>query len=235
MKHVLTLCFLLTLHYLSAQDFAYIQDSDGYCNVRNLSNLNIIDTQLKNGSLIFCFFDDKNENEEWVTVDYTDTEGKIKSGVVYHNRFFVINETNFKKASSIKISDNVAKISFDTISIIVTKKVFTPTGKTFTYNKEYPDMIELINGKNYYGTDGGMPKTQFASIEISLGNQIINLPTKALENLYEPDINIVSAYFSEDNNTFFIESWNSDGAGTYVVMWRIEKGIYQERAIYKGF
>ncbi|MEE1898388.1 hypothetical protein V1389_08580 [Flavobacterium rakeshii] len=235
MKHILTLCFLLTLNCLSAQDFAYIQDNDGYCNVRNSADINKIETRLKNGSIVSCFFDKNNATEKWIPVDYTDAEGKIADGVVYRDRLVVINETNFKKITATKINDSSAKISFDTVSIVIRTENFNPKGKTFTYFKEYPNMIEFINGKPYYGTDGEMPTTQYASIEVTMENKTIKLPAQALENLYEPNLKHTWAYYDSKNDTIFIEAFNSDGAGGYMVMWKIEKGIYKEKALFYGF
>lgn len=235
MKHILTLCFLLILNCLYAQDFAYIQDSDGYCNVRNSDNINKIDIQLKNGSLVSCFFNENNATEKWITVDYTDADGKIAYGVIHRDRLVIINETNFKKITATQINDSSAKILFDTISIIVTTENFNPKGKAFTYSKAYPNVIEHINGKPYYGTDGEMPTTQYASIEVIMRNKTIELPAQALENLYEPNLKHTWAYYDSKNDTIFIEAFNSDGAGGYMVMWKIEKGIYKEKAIFYGF
>lgn len=96
-------------------------------------------------------------------------------------------------------------------------------------------MIEHINGKPYYGKDGGMPTTQYATIEITTGNKTMKLPVQALENLYEPSLNHTWAYYDSKNDTIFIEAFNSDGAGGYMVMWKIEKGVYKEKALYYGF
>lgn len=138
MKHILTLCFLLILNCLSAQDFAYIQDSDGYCNVRNSDNINKIDTQLKNGSLVSCFFDENDVTEKWILVDYTDTDGKIAYGLIHRDRLVVINETNFKKITATQINDNSAKISFDNVSIIIHTENFNPKERLLLTLKSIP-------------------------------------------------------------------------------------------------
>jgi hypothetical protein len=39
----------------------------------------------------------------------------------------------------------------------------------------------------------------------------------------------------KENDVIYIQSMNSDGAGGYVVAWKIEKNIYKERAIFNGF
>ena len=51
----------------------------------------------------------------------------------------------------------------------------------------------------------------------------IYLPKEALKNLFEPNSYSTSAHYDEANDILYIDSLNSDGAGSYEVLWIIEK------------
>jgi hypothetical protein len=42
-------------------------------------------------------------------------------------------------------------------------------------------------------------------------------------------------YFDKASDIFYIQTMNSDGAGGYEVIWKVEKGIYKERLVAYGF
>lgn len=83
--------------------------------------------------------------------------------------------------------------------------------------------------------DGGMPTTQFEKISIKVGQKNIILPKSALEGLYEPTISSAEVNYDDVNETFYIQTTNSDGAGSYLVIWKVEKGIYKGRFVAYGF
>jgi hypothetical protein len=56
-----------------------------------------------------------------------------------------------------------------------------------------------------------------------------------LENLYEISLANTKAHYDKANDILYIQSMNSDGAGSYEVIWKIEKGIYKNRFIAYGF
>lgn len=61
------------------------------------------------------------------------------------------------------------------------------------------------------------------------------LPKNALEGLYEPALNNTQVNYDKQNDILYIQAMNSDGAGSYEVVWKIEKGTYKERYIAYGF
>jgi hypothetical protein len=93
----------------------------------------------------------------------------------------------------------------------------------------------LIDNKKYWGMDGGMPTTQFEKITIKIGQRLITLPKYALEGLYEPNIYSAAANYDNTSDTFYIRTSNSDGAGSYEVIWKVEKGVYKNRLVAYGF
>lgn len=208
---------------------AIINDRDGYVNVRKEANKQskIIDTLL-NGHLVFTM-----ENEgNWVNIDYFRKE-EDASGFIYKGSTKQISD--YPKFKNRMLLTNKVSLSQDGIEITVTEKKFEATKHKFNYSKENKKVITLIDNKIYYGTDGELPKTQYHNIKVKIKNKVIELPNSATANLYEPSLDKVTVNYDKANDRIFISSYNSDGAGGYIAVWKIEKGKYKERYIFYGF
>ena len=221
--------FLIILSCLAFGQFAIIQDKDGYCNVRSSSGKgnNIID-KLHNGHLVYVFENDGN----WINIDYS-KKNKDLNGQVYKDRVTLI--FSYLDIPILTKSKTQTVLKKDSLKVILTQQSFDKTKHKFTYNKEYKDQIQLIDNKKYWGTDGGFPKTEYKSIEVYIGNTKVTLPNDAIENLYEVSLWNCRVNFDTINDIIYIQSMNSDGAGGYEVIWKVEKGIYKERYIAYGF
>ncbi|MCO4293405.1 hypothetical protein NF867_11060 [Solitalea sp. MAHUQ-68] len=228
MKHFLTI-LLLTCFLKSFGQFAIVNDNDGFLNVRadGLSNSKVLG-QLKNGHLIYCFENKGN----WTNIDFT-SKNKELNGYVYKDRYKLI--SNFSSIPIMTKTENKVVLKKDSMRITITQCLFDKKRHTFKYVNGYPDQIELIDNKKYWGTDQALPKTQFDKIEIKVGQKTISLPKSALEGLFEPSIYSAEVNYDKTNDTFYIQTMNSDGAGGYLVLWRIEKGVYKDRLVAYGF
>lgn len=228
MKINLTFTFLL-LCSLSFGQFAIVKDKESLLNVRDdaQQNSKIID-KLSNGHLIYCFENKGN----WTSIDYVkkDTE---RNGYVYKDRYVWVSE--FSALTVSKKTNTSIILKKDSIEVIITQSKFDKTKHQFKYFKNAPNQIELIDNKKYWGMDGGMPTTQFEKITIKVGSKVILLPKIALEELYEPSIYSAEVNYDKTTDTVYIQTINSDGAGSYLVIWKIEKGIYKDRLVAYGF
>lgn len=228
MKITFTILWTL-ISYFSFGQFAIIQDKDGYCNVRSSSEKgnNIID-KLNNGHLVYVL----ENNGKWANIDYTKNKKEL-NGQVYDDRLILISSyPNVPLLATDKLKTVLQK---DSLKIILTQQGFDKTKHKFTYNKEYKDQIQLIDNKKYWGTDGERPKTEYKSIEVYIGKTKVILPETALQNLYEISLYNTQVNYDKTNDIIYIQSMNSDGAGSYEVIWKIEKGVYKERYIAYGF
>lgn len=213
-----------------AQEFAIIQDVDGYANIRNEPNIHskVID-KLKNGHIVYTMSTEGN----WVDIDYSTNKNEIKTGFVYKNRLKSISE--FESIPFISKTNATTTFKNNIIQVVISEKEFDKQKHKYQYVKDSPNMILTIDGKEYWGTDGEIPQTEYKDITITLDNAIIRLPKEALENLYEPNLQMSQVNYNSKNKTIYISSMNSDGAGGYLVVWKIENGIYKERFIAYGF
>jgi len=228
MKTFFSICWTLVSCFVYGQ-FAIIQDKDGSCNVRGTPETgnNIID-KLNNGHLVYAFENKGN----WTNIDYSKGNKEL-NGNIYKDRLIFISsypEIPIKTNETTRVV-----LEKDSIQIILTQQNFEKNKHKLTFNKEYKDQIQLIDNKKYWGTDGGIPKTEYKSIELFIGKTKVVLPKIAIANLYEVSLYNTQVNYNKTSDIIYIQSMNSDGAGSYEVIWKIEKGTYKERYIAYGF
>ena len=228
MKQFLTLILLFWFSFSFAQ-FAIVNDNDSLLNVREDAqpNSKVID-KLPNGHLLYCFENKGN----WTNIDYA-KKGKELNGYVYKDRYQFV--SGFPALTVSKKTATSITLKKDTIEVIITQSKFHKKKHTFTYLKEYPDQLELIDNKKYWGRDGGMPTSQFENMVIKVGQKTIKIPKSALEGLYEPNLYNAEVNYDKASDIFYIQTMNSDGAGGYEVIWKVEKGTYKDRLVAYGF
>ena len=221
--------FLLFCQFVVAQAieggaFAVISDKDGYVNVRKEKSVQSkVLKKLDNNTLIFVLEYDKAYYGNWI---YADNEGYI-----YNDRVKWIHK--LPKIAKGVVKGNTIVFEGKDIQVALSTEKFDKSKHSFKYHKEYRDIIEKIDGKPFFGTDGNMPKEAYKSIEIKIRGKQVSIPQSAYSDLYEPnlytDLNFV--YYDKDSDSYYIVATNSDGAGAYMVCWQIEKGIYKGRKI----
>lgn len=220
--------FLLFCQFVVAQDiegsFAVINDKDGYVNVRKEKSVHSkVLKKLDNNTLIFVFVYDKAHDGNWI---YADNEGYI-----YNDRVKWIH--NFPQIDKGIAKGNTIVFEGKEIQVALSTEKFDKNKHSFKYHKEYHDIIEKIDGKTFFGTDGNMPKEAYKSIEVKIRGKQVSIPKSAYDDLYEPTFYTEhnSIYYDKELDSYYIVATNSDGAGTYMVCWQIEKGIYKGRKI----
>ncbi len=209
--------------------FAIVQDKEGYSNVRDSADIasNVTDT-LKNGHFVYWFQTKGN----WIDIGYTKNK-KDLSGYIYRDRLKLISD--YESIPSVTESANSVTLAKDSLRVVVSQQKFVRSKNNISYYKEAKDQVELVNGQPIWGTDGGMPYTEYMSIVISVGKRKLVLPKTALANLFQPRLSDTQVNYDKANDILYVQAANSDGAGFYQVIWRIEKGIYKDRYVASGF
>jgi hypothetical protein len=220
---------LSCLSTLAYGQFAFVSDKDGFVNIRKNAEAGapIMDT-LRNGHLVYCMENKGN----WSNVDYY-KKTKERNGFIYSDRLKFVAE--YESLPLITEQPNTVIYGKDSIKVIVSKKQFDKSKYRFTYYKDARDQIQFINGKQYWGADGGVPTTEYKSVIVQAGKKKINLPPSAFDNLFNPTIDATRIYYDKQNDIIYITSMNSDGAGAYDIAWRVVKGIYKDKCIAYGF
>ncbi|HTE30349.1 MAG TPA: hypothetical protein VK666_08245 [Chryseolinea sp.] len=224
MRVVIT--FLALCMALSAKgQFAIVADKDGFVNVRRENNIadNIVDT-LKNGHLIYCF----EEVNNWTNIDFD-----RGNGFIYKDRYKLI--STFDEIPIEEQKGTSITLHKDNLKIAIATSKFDKTKHKLKFVKDENKWIELIDNKKYWGTDGEIPEFEYRSIEINIRQKRLMLPKSATEDLFQPNLKNTKANYDNQTDTLYIHSINSDGAGGYLVIWKITNGEYRERYVAYGF
>ena len=221
--------FLLFCQFVVAQAieggaFAVINDKDGYVNVRKEKSVHSkVLKKLDNNTLIFVFVYDKADDGNWIHPDY--------EGYIYNDRVKWIH--NFPQIAKGIAKGNTIVFEEKEIQVVLSTEKFDKSKHSFKYHKEYRDVIEKIDGKLFWGTDGNMPKREYKSIEVKIRGKQVSIPKSAYSDLYESYLytEFNSVHYDKDSDTLYIVALNGDGAGAYMVCWQIEKGVYKGRKV----
>ena len=228
MKHLILLFFLINnvvfAQVIEGGAFAVINDKDGYVNVRKEKSVHSkVLKKLDNNTLIFVLEYDKAQEGNWI---YADNEGYI-----YNDRVKWIH--NFPQIDKGIARGNTIVFEGKEIQVTLATEKFDKDKHSFKYHKEYRDIIEKIDGKPFWGTDGNMPKREYKSIEVKIRGKQVSIPQSAYNDLYESYLytEFNSVHYDKDNDILYIVALNGDGAGAYMVCWQIEKGVYKGRKV----
>jgi hypothetical protein len=227
MKPILLIALFLLLNAGSFAQFAIVQDAEGFVNVRSEAKAgnNILDTLLS-GHLVYPF----EEVGNWATVYYN--KGRAaRHGYVYANRLKPL--TAFERLPIVAKSKNRVQLLKGNQEIVVVQQPFDST--KHRYNFTEGSFISKIDGQECWGIDGSLPSQEYRSITVRIKGKTVPLPATAFKNLFNPNLEYTEGYYDKASEILYITSRNSDGAGGYIVVWKIAGSTYTERLVDHGF
>lgn len=203
---------------LSLAQFAKVVDKDGYVNIRENADENSLVIGKVNSDEIVYVFESDPAHKNWAN---------LSSGYVHNSRLKYI-KTYQAIPATVRDAN---KVSFKSGNI----KVNIVSGK-FNFKENEKDFTSTLSGDFYkeqqvWGIDGTVPKTHYLSITAQIGDKTIQIPAKEFENLFQINNKSTTCYYDRPNDTLYISMLNSDGAGTYVALFTIEKGEYKGRTL----
>lgn len=220
MKLLLSL-FLLAFAQLQVfSQTAIITDPDGWTNVRKgPSTSSPVLYQLQENEVFV--YDEASKHGNWLKVyvekdPYSIThQEKECIGYVHQSRILPIAELAEYKGSDFSFQYEVKPFQSNK------NKIERPEGDK--------GWITKINGKHPYGTDGNLPSTKVNAVRVEMNHQEIPISSTYYDDLYEAN-NDVTVY--EYNDSYFVEHWNSDGAGGYHITWVFANQQLQQRKFF---
>jgi hypothetical protein len=148
---------------------------------------------------------------------------------------------NLRAIPVIDFSYQDAVFKKDSIKVIIRETNFIKSRHRLTF---VDSILTKIDNKPFWGTDGGLPRTQIATVLIIVNKDTIRIPKSAYSDLYEPNFCYndqsmkpdcsCAVFVSGDGKRLYIYMVNSDGAGTYEVTWIISNGKYLRRVVDLG-
>ena len=218
MKHLLTILLLFGVYSSAISQVAVIDDEGGYTNVRLEANTK--------SAIIYRL---KADQVFWYGEDYYDKKAKWTSVYITKNDFSIDGSPEFLHGyvykSEIRPLNEEKKYTGAALRFEYVMKPFSKKDKIIDYKNGW---ITAINGLKPWGIDGGTPKTEVDKINISLNENEIVVPKILVIDIYECD-NEFDIYKIKD--TYFVHQWNSDGAGSYEIVWVITKHGIKQRLV----
>lgn len=219
----LLLIILLTGVSRSQAQFAYISDKDGNANIRKSPTTgNNLLTTLPNGHLVYLL----ETNGNWTNILFT-KNGRQQTGYIFNDRVKII--AGYHNIPIIEDDAHNVLCQKDSVKVLVSTQPFNKEKYRLTYSKDNPDLLESINGKHGWGVDGYLPTAEYKSIQIQIGKRKTSLPPVALSNLFEPSLSNTRVQYDHRKDILYIESVNSEGAGNYMMMLKVERGVFSEK------
>ena len=228
MKRIIYIFLVFNFNFCFSQ-FGIINDLDGFVNVRSSAEKgNNVTDKLENGFIVYYFETEGN----WINIDYK-KNGKELNGYIYKDKIKFI--TDFQKIPLKSELDGKVMLENENLKIEISETKFIKEEHKLKFLKNDKFILMEIDNLHFFGTDGNIPKREYKSIQIEINNIKIELPNEALKNLYEPSLHNTKANYDEKNDILYVFSSNSDGAGSYEIIWVIEKMKYKYRIEAYGF
>ncbi len=225
LKFIVFTAFMIGPIVSSYAVFGFIQDKDGYVNVRGNSSLNSkVTTKLNNNEIVSCVMDEGTNNFCLVNASNGVT------GFIYKNRI-----NNFSGYTSIKLSQySREKAVYNDKNIIVevyAKKAILDPKLYKNFKGEY----KYFNNKPFFGTDGTLPNNDFLQLDkiiIKNKDKKIEIGKKDIEQYFFPkngidgDKNELGDFkiYYLNNNIYILNTFNNGGVSAYNIVLNIKNG-----------
>ena len=225
LKFIVFNTFMIGSTEASYADFGFIQDKDGYVNVRENSSLSSkVTTKLNNNEIVSCVMDEETNNFCLVNASNGVT------GFVYKNRI-----NSFGGYTSIKLSQySREKAVYSDKNIIVevyAKKAILDPKLYKTFKGEY----KYFNNKQFFGTDGSLPNNNFLQLDkiiIKDKDKKIEIGKNDIEQYFFPKNGIDSdkneladfKIYYLNNNIYILNTFNNGGTAAYNIVLNIKNG-----------
>ncbi|MFK7970046.1 MAG: hypothetical protein AB8F95_06740 [Bacteroidia bacterium] len=133
------------------------------------------------------------------------------------------------------VHDSLIMLTKDSISIQIASGHFDQTA--YQLDPPHSPYIKTVNGKLFWGTDGLIPTRRISKISLQVGNRHYAISDSVYSDLFQPSLfkRYTNAVLT-DRNELIIWMNNSDGAGSYRVIWIFDtKGEVLDRIVGYGF
>jgi len=210
--------------FTRAQNYAIINDKDGFVNIRKEANSKSEIIGKLYSKNIFLYDTESETLSKWIKIYKQQPKKSLLEGYVYEDKIYSI--SRFPRLRQKKTSINNSTLQNDSMLVTVRSSKFISKNHRLSFQGDQTH----IDGKLIWGADNSMPHIHISSVIVSIDGNIVNIPNKAFEDLYEPNYSNFNVYLGK-NNTIYIEMDNSDGAGAYTVIWIIKDGKYFDRYI----
>ena len=237
--------FLLTS--VANGQFSIVNDNDGFVNVRAMPGTGgKIICQLKNGVVVRETLSQDTLRKNWVSVEFYLSNAVAKNvrakaeewmPEVMKNQFLFKGYIAKDRLIGIEGNAPLQRKQTDDQLLLFNKEIKVEFSSG-NFQKERhiirasPDSgVVQIDGHYFMGTDGEIPRTEIKRFIIEINQQKIDVPNSIFSDLYEPNFSGADAYVDKRGNLYII-MYNSDGAGSYNVIFIMDNKKHLTRYVF---
>ncbi len=230
MKCIITFLLFFGSFVAQSQWLATIRDDDGYTNVREQPSTKskilgkIYDDQ------IFHIWDlDYDTIPRWRKISKWYPE-KQKSLVGWMHVSRVRDLDFLREPVKAEVLENGQLLTFrnDTLILQIEFEDFDSTKhQIIRHERGY---IQTVDGKHALGTDGNLPSEGIANVQFTINGNEVYFPKEAYDDLYEFRKSTFK-FLVNRTGTIMVKSYNGDGAGFYMLVWKFKSNQYGGRFI----
>lgn len=226
MKFTQFFCLFFISCNTLAQNFAFVQDKDGFSNIREMASLNSkVTNTVKNQELVRCVSTDESPKFCYINSSLG------KNGYIYKDRL-----NFFKGYGKLKLSNyKGSEVNFKGRNLEVLIKANPNIGnKEFKILKNKSGNKIYLNGNEVYGTDESLPNQKFSQIDsifVKTKKYKILIGEEDLQGLFFPNNGLAKYNELADFQIFYLKdkiyilnTFNNGGAGEYNIGFYINDG-----------
>lgn len=197
---------------------AIIQDADGYTNVRADENGRSAIVDKVHTNEVFLFDTEAyNQQQEWIRVDVQESRFSLALPIGYMHR------SRIRPVGSLPTCRKPELVYERTVA------PFHP--KAHRIKRDGNCQVATIDGLGPWGVDCSMPKTETTKLRITIAGQPVSISARLYHNLYNGSTEFKAF---KNGGTYFIVQHNSDGAGSYDLIWVLRKSGLMQRIVDYG-
>jgi hypothetical protein len=229
-KSVTLLGFLFISFQSQAQWLATIKDPDGFANIRELPTIkSSIEGKFFEDEIFHIWDIDYDTIPNWRKVSLWNAESQNSvEGWMHISRIQELDSLHELAFPVLSKNGNTLTIKNDTIFFQIEFEKFDSIEHDIVRNEN--GYISSIDGKFPVGTDGRLPREGIKKINFSINGEIVEFPQDAYFDLYNFRKDSFK-FLINRNGTIMIRSYNSDGGGFYILVWKFKNHSYQSRFV----
>lgn len=191
-----------------------VEDPDGYVNVRSRpTTQSEVVRRVNAGALVEIL----SEADGWVEISKSNATGE-RLGYIHGSRL-VSPKTWPQHPCKAESPAETATVRHGAWSVTLTEAPFD--GSKHKLTRPDAEGPVLLDGKPYWGKDGGMPDRSLV-LKITFEGRPIEVPAEAVDNFFQPNPETLLLIERPDGGILIL-SENSDGGGGYCAMWSFSK------------
>ncbi|MBV7529896.1 hypothetical protein [Chitinophaga sp. sic0106] len=219
--------------------FAIIKDSDGYTNIRSEKSKAVIDTLFRDQ--VFAISPGEDEKDKWISIDYPHYKPASTAFVRSSNSISgLIHATRIQRLSDLpqwekRVTDTALLLRKGTSVVTIRIGKFLADKHKITKSEGF---VSKIDNEVPWGIDGYISEavTEIKSITVDRNGAAFVFPATAVKNMLNPTkLKDFFGIAEGDGGTLYLFMSNSDGAGSYEVVWTIKGKAVVNQFLYINF